>query len=666
MLVAGALAFPSVRSNLNLEFGWFGSESDDPELVLETVKRGRFRVSVTERGSLGSLKNSTLHSRVEGTTTIISIVPEGTQVSKPVPAKITGIVSEILTSGKSRRVTVVGEPIVIRTSFVTAVLPSVTVEHTVPLGEYTKLFFEENSRVEAGEFLAGDILCELDSSALVEKEKQQQIAVTQAEADLEKGRKNVEIQINQNKSDMAAAKLKLDLARLDLKKFEEGEKVQQENESKGAVLLAQEDLTLKEATLEYYRTNVQKGYRTQVELDSARQAVVKARNALAVAQDKLKVLQKYTFERTYKELKENAEESAREMKRVELTGLAALAQFQAELKARELTYSVETEKLRRFRAQIKACKLMAPQDGKVVYANQRSRRSEPVVIEEGTSVRERQAIITLPDFTQMKVEAKIHESKISNVREGLKALIKVDAVPDKTFQGVVHIVPDVPVKGEWPNTDLMSYETTVRILDDVDELKPGMAAEVEIIAEDREDVLQVPIQAILAIGDKFAAFVKTKNGVELRQDIIIGSSNDKMIEVKSGLEEGEQVVMNPKSRFPDQINELRAKTKAEMLDRKAEPRARKKRGPAAKGAARMGAKKRKKQGKRPGNAGGPPSPAQIIKSLDKNGDNKISKDEAPDRMKGNFDRMDANKDGAIDAAELRKAFSRGPGGGGRR
>lgn len=69
---------------------------------------------------------------------------------------------------------------------------------------------------------------------------------------------------------------------------------------------------------------------------------------------------------------------------------------------------------------------------------------------------------------------------------------------------------------------------------------------------------------------------------------------------------------------------------------------------------------------RPGRGGtGAFNPKEILSRLDKNGDGKISKDEAPERMKENFDRLDANKDGNLDADELARlagAFGGRPGG----
>jgi HlyD family secretion protein len=222
-------------------------------------------------------------------------------------------------------------------------------------------------------------------------------------------------------------------------------------------------------------------------------------------------------------------------------------------------------KLERLQTQLNACILIAPQNGKVVYATQRSRGREPVVIEEGVEIYERQKIINLPDFTQMKVNAKIHESKISHVRAGQNVHIRISAFPDRVFQGVLGVVPDVPVRGEWPNYDQMLYEVEIHITGDVTELKPGMNAEVEIVSEERADVLQIPIQALVAVGDHYVSYVLSSKGPEIRRDVKIGMSNDKTVEIISGLESGETVVMNPRSLFDNELSKLQSQYEAAKL-----------------------------------------------------------------------------------------------------
>ena len=60
----------------------------------------------------------------------------------------------------------------------------------------------------------------------------------------------------------------------------------------------------------------------------------------------------------------------------------------------------------------------------------------------------------------------------------------------------------------------------------------------------------------------------------------------------------------------------------------------------------------------PGGRGNPEEIARRLKEADKNGDGKISKEEAPEQLKERFDRIDSNGDGQLDEAELKLMFER--------
>lgn len=501
ILAASFFVLPSLSILSILSMGSSFGEVEYPQFVTEEVRLQPFRIAVTERGTVDSMKNATLVNTVEGTTTIIWIAPEGTDVKE------------------------------------------------------------------------GELVCELDSSTLFDRDKQQQIKFTQAEANLKKARENVEIQKTQNESDLAAARLALDLAQLDLEKFKLGDAVQKEAEIQSQITLAQETLNQSRENYEYFARVAKKGYKTVDVVETRRIALKDAELKLAIAQGKLKVQKDYTYERTIKELEEEAVEVVRRLERITRAGIAALVQDEAELKSSELTYSIEKEKLEKLQKQIAACKLVAPQNGKIIYPTEHNHHSQAAVIEEGATVRERQTIIKLPDFSQMKVDARIHESKISQVREGLPVIIKVDALPNETYHGVLKHVSDIPMPGNWPNFDLKEYEAEVRITDEdeqrVRELKPGMTAGLEIVVDEgTEDCLQVPIQAVISVGEKFVAYVLTPNGPKLR-NVELGRTNDMAVEIASGLEPGEKVILNPRTHFAEELSDLEMKSGA---DKRAERR----------------------------------------------------------------------------------------------
>ncbi len=468
--------------------GMFSRGEDPADIMTKAAVKGRFRITVNEKGFLDSQHNETLICKVPGSTTIIKIVPEGIRVKK------------------------------------------------------------------------GDIVCELDSSAYEDKARQQEIDVTQAEANLLIAQKNLEIQKTQNESDIELAKLKYKLAELDLEKYKEGELPQQRDKINGQIQLKKEQLARKKESYDFTRRMTKKGYKSQSDLEAERIAVTQAEIDLQVELVNLRVLEDYTAKRKNAQLEADAKEFKRELDRVILKAKAAMSKATAEVEARKLTLAVEKVKLQEWNERIANCILRAPQDGEIVYAKSSASRrgsSEPEIIE-GATVRERQKIINIPDVTSMKIDAKIHESMISLVRVGQPVTIHADAQPDKVFHGVVAEISSVPLSGSWPNFDIKEYQVAINLTDSkehVSLLRPGLSAYFEIIVQDREDVLQVPMQSVVQVGRDFYCWVLKGKKLE-RRKVKVGESNDTEIEILDGIEEGELTVMNPRTKFADEISEL--------------------------------------------------------------------------------------------------------------
>jgi RND family efflux transporter MFP subunit len=179
----------------------------------------------------------------------------------------------------------------------------------------------------------------------------------------------------------------------------------------------------------------------------------------------------------------------------------------------------------------------------VAYATSRSRYSQEE-IREGAAVRERQKILSLPNLDMMQVKTSIHESVLDQVKPEQQATIRVDAFPDRVYQGTVQSVAVLPDQGSWFSPDTKVYETIITIDEKVERLKPGMTAVVEIDVDLLEDVLSVPVQAIVQVKDETSCFVDM-DGQPQRRPIALGRTNDKFVEVTHGLQEGDRVVLNP-------------------------------------------------------------------------------------------------------------------------
>src|SRR5262249_6394839 len=246
------------------------------------------------------------------------------------------------------------------------------------------------------------------------------------------------------------------------------------------------------------------------------------------AQSKKEVLEKYTKEKTIKELESEVKKATSD-----------------EL-AKQATWELEKGKEDKLEKQIANCTLIAPIDGLVVYANDPSRMfgSNQSQIEEGATVRERQKVISIPDIGRMQVNAKVHESQVDKIKTQLRAQVRVDSFADKQLDGLVYEVAPLPDAGNFFSSDIKVYTTKIRITNPIEGLRPGMSAEVKILVDRLDNVLSVPVQAILEYNGQH--HVTKKIGDRYEQSVVtIGPSNEKFVQITKGLAEGDVVVLNP-------------------------------------------------------------------------------------------------------------------------
>ena len=404
----------------------------------------------------------------------------------------------------------------------------------------------------------GDLILELDAVPIEQELTEDKIAATTARAKLEQAEQELEIVRQQNESDVAAAKLAETLADLDLTGYIDGEYQQEKQTLEDELAVAREDLAQKRDSYEFSSRMAKKGYSALNEMEVARIAVNQAQIKVSAAAEAIRVLENYTKKRTLAELRETKAETERAVARVTSQTESALIQARAEVEAAKLNFEVEEGRLEKTKRQLEATKIYAPQNGEVVYVVQDGRRGQEQAIEKGATVYPRQDLVKLPDLSRIKVDAKIHESQISQVSTGLPATVLVDAYPDRTFRGTVTAVGSVPVQGNWLRSDLKEYEATIELdpLGPNDpKLKPGLTCEVEILVESRPDVLHVPVQAVVSAGGE--RFVYVLDGAAPRRaTVTIGVANDTDVEILEGVAEGRLVVMNPRTHFADEIDDL--------------------------------------------------------------------------------------------------------------
>jgi RND family efflux transporter MFP subunit len=272
--------------------------------------------------------------------------------------------------------------------------------------------------------------------------------------------------------------------------------------------------------------------------------------ALKSKQAELMVLEKFTRKRQETELKSKADEAKRELERAQKSGAAALGKARSALEADEITARLEKATLERLQRQLEHCKVRAPGDGILVYGvddnSVPGRKIQP-----GMMVHFQQLLFSLPELNQMQAKVKIHESMVKKVQPGQKAEIVVDAYSDTVLHGTVDSVATLAdSNGPWDERGVKEYVTIVKIdnLPTGAGLKPGMTAQVKIRVAHVPNVLIVPVQAVAERDGQHYCYVRGAfKGVKARP-VTVGENNDKFVEIKEGLAEGDQVMLDARAR----------------------------------------------------------------------------------------------------------------------
>jgi RND family efflux transporter MFP subunit len=442
----------------------------------------------------------------------------------------------------------------------------------------------------------GKVLVELDSSVLEEQIEQYEIDVESAKASYTEAEQAHLIQEKQNESDVTAAELAVKFAKMDFQKYlgdelaeevisklganpdsginaasllesipvetgdpndpnnlddEGGEASQRLKELTDAILLAdgqlQKAIDVFEGTKKLYDAN----YASALDLQTARLDVQRYTVQKQSALEALRLYRRYDFPKTTEQYLSDYEEAKRELDRTKARATSLLAQAEAKLLSAKSRYDLQKERLEKAKNQIAACTIRAPAPGLVVYASSqdvfmRRGRSSGRTIAEGETVNERQKIITLPDTAEMIAEIAVHETQVDKVRPGQRAVITIDPFPDEEFKGRVLKVAQLPdAQRGFLNPDLKVYTTQVLIEGTYDYLKPGMSAKVEILVQQLKDVIIVPVTVVANRQGKKVCFVLDPDGSTEERVVKTGAFDDTFVEIKEGLEEGEQVLLNP-------------------------------------------------------------------------------------------------------------------------
>lgn len=260
-------------------------------------------------------------------------------------------------------------------------------------------------------------------------------------------------------------------------------------------------------------------------------------------------------------------------------------QVLAQINAGEAQINQQRTGLSRIQYDISKTTIISPISGTVTQLN--NELGEKVL---GTMSNQGSVIMTISDLSKMECQVEVGETDVTMVNIGDTARIEIDAFPDRVFTGYVYEIANTATsKGMGTQEEVVNFIVKIRIIDNAADLRPGMSCTVDIVVEQRENVLSVPIQSVTTREDenmpdggqetenenltresesRLKKKIKPKEIVFLvenneakKSEVKTGISDDSYIEITEGVTENQEVV---KGSFKAINKELEAGSKVKV------------------------------------------------------------------------------------------------------
>ncbi|BDU74735.1 efflux RND transporter periplasmic adaptor subunit [Mesoterricola silvestris] len=199
-------------------------------------------------------------------------------------------------------------------------------------------------------------------------------------------------------------------------------------------------------------------------------------------------------------------------------------------------------------------RILAPMDG--VVTAKRIELGETAVI--GLQNQPGTVLVTISDMSRVEAEMEVDEASIPTVKMGQTAQVRIDAYPNQVFDGVVTEVGGSPIVQTNVN-EAIKFKVKVMIKNPPSTIKPGLSNQADIFTGSRDQVLAIPLQALvmrdikLKKGETFApgapreeeGVYVLEGGKAVFKALKTGLMGELNVEVLSGLKGGETLIMGP-------------------------------------------------------------------------------------------------------------------------
>lgn len=395
---------------------------------------------------------------------------------------------------------------------------------------------EEGEEVEEGTKLAEFEKSDLEAE--IEEVKNQLIQTT---TELEAAEAELAIQERDAAAQVESAEFAVKMVKLKREKHLEGEGPNQRRKMALAAEKARSDYERAQERFEKIPVLAEQGFYTKLEVEAERISLREAEINLENAEKDFEIWETYTEPMAQAQLEVDLKDAERQLINAREKTQINIKENQARVSRIRSKVTSTEQRLEKQNQDLGYMTITAPAPGIVHYGDP-ARPWYRDQVKVGSDFYRGNTMFTLPDLREMQVLIQVHESDIDLLELDQVVHVTVEAVRDRIFEGKVTHIASVATS-EWMDESNKHFrvEITMEPIEDI-ELRAGITAKSEIQVETIEDVVQVPIHAVVTEGDQHFVFLPDGESFEKRE-VEIGKNNSHYVAILEGLEDGEQVYL---------------------------------------------------------------------------------------------------------------------------
>lgn len=201
----------------------------------------------------------------------------------------------------------------------------------------------------------------------------------------------------------------------------------------------------------------------------------------------------------------------------------------AALRSRQLEGTISRRNLANMERTLEDARIKAPRKGTVTFLNKRL----------GTSIGAGENLAVISDLEHFKIEGEIPESNSGKLALGSGVNVRINR---NTVKGHIGHISPQSVNG-MVNFTVIFEEDSAALL------RSGLRTDLNVVYDVQENVTRIPNGSYFQGPGTYEIFVKTAADKLERRTVVLGDSNFDYVEVKAGLEPGEEVVITDMSQY---------------------------------------------------------------------------------------------------------------------